>query len=290
LIFLWGGIVELDRAEYLGVFLEEAKAAADAVDRSLERLRTGFDRRAVNAALIPLERLNGAAGVLDMSPVADLTRVMSQAFSLVRRRQSVPDQVMFELLAVGSGRLRSIVEDLERTGTTEQSVAELCASMARAGGEAKEDGTVTVDAIKQECLEQVQRSAAPNRLGAGPSVITMQEEVTSGRTGGGAWGKMRVAELRVRFSATLAFKETRAYQLLRNLAAIGTVLASVPEWNEMNEASDEMRVLLVTDEPDSTVMASAHSISGIEDAEILAVSQEEGDSLEPDAEIGRAHV
>jgi chemotaxis protein histidine kinase CheA len=283
--------LELDRADYLGVFLEEAKATADAVDRALEQLRSGYDRRAVNAALIPLERLNGAAGVLDMGPVASLTKVMGQAFSLVRRRQRPPDEVMGELLAVGAGRLRSIVADLETTGTTEQSVQELCESMERAGEPRQEaPSPEALETIKQECLEQVERRTNLDRLGDGPSVLTLGEDLPHPLSGELAWGKMRVVELRVKFEAALMFKETRAYQLLRNLAAIGTVLASVPEWNEMSDGHEEIRVLLVTDETDATIAASAHSIAGIREVEILAVRGHEAELMEDGEDVVGAEM
>jgi two-component system chemotaxis sensor kinase CheA len=240
----------MDRSKYLDVFIEEARENLQVVNSVLLSLEEkGFDEAQMNEAFRVVHTIKGTAGVMGIDQIGGLAHIMEDLFDILRKKKTVPEKAMIQLLFTGVDTIERMLVELEKDGTTAINASDLVARM-----KAARDSTGAIPEVK------VEHNAAPAEITLTPE---QRKQVEDAATAG-----LRALLVEAIFAPDLKFREGRAYQVLRNLKAIGQAVLSQPEVRDMPDTVPAVTVLLLTDQADEVVVSETKAITGIAEVKV----------------------
>jgi len=239
----------MDNSKYLDVFIEESRENLEALNGMLLSLeQDGFNEEGMNGAFRAMHTIKGTAGVIGIAPIQELAHVMEDLFDVLRKGKETPSRTVLELLFAGVDLIEGMLNDLEASGTTNRPIKDLAdrirevmyapAVPAAAPLPASEEaaGSLALDAQQ---LDQLREVLPP---GERPVAVTV------------AWVE------------GLKFKEGRAYQVAKALSALGTLLASSPEVEEVADTDESLLLVVGTTQDDGALLAAVRDVTGVASA------------------------
>jgi len=242
----------VDKSKYLDVFIEEARENLQGVNNVLLELEEkGFSEESMKVAYRVVHTIKGTAAVIGIEPISELAHVMEDLFGILVEKKKTPEKKLLNLLFRGADTIEKMIGQLEKDGTTDIKVEGLIAEMkefedlsAKNAVAEKENGS--------ECqgtsliLDTEQKKQVNDAIGAGKQVY----------------------EVAVTYEKKLKFKEGRAFQLVRRLAQMGTIITSRPTAAEVKEEDDGITILLATQENTEEIGKAAKDVIGMEEVDI----------------------
>ncbi len=264
----------VDKSKYLDVFIEEARENLQGVNNVLLELEEkGFSEESMAVAYRVVHTIKGTAAVIGIEPISELAHVMEDLFGILVEQKKTPEKKLLNLLFRGADTIEKMIVQLEKEGTTDIKVDGLIAEMkkfedlnAKSAVTEKENGSEN-----QGCslvLDTEQKKLVNEAIGAGKLVY----------------------EVVVTYEKKLKFKEGRAFQLVRRLAQMGSIITSRPVSTEVKEDDDGITLLLVTQENAEEIAKAAKDVIGMEQVDIemlMGFKDDETCSAEP-LEAGEA--
>ena len=250
----------VDKSKYLDVFIEEARENLQGVNNVLLELEEkGFSEESMKVAYRVVHTIKGTAAVIGIESISELAHVMEDLFGILVEQKKTPEKKLLNLLFRGADTIEKMIVQLEKDGTTDIKVDGLIAEMKKFQDLASKPG-----AVKEEQKEE---------QGGNLPLSTEQKKQVNDAIGS---GKL-VYEIVVTYEKNLKFKEGRAFQLVRRMSQMGTLITSKPLATEVKEDDDGMTLVLATQENAEAIAIAAKDIIGMEqvDTEMLMGFKEE---------------
>jgi two-component system, chemotaxis family, sensor kinase CheA len=245
----------VDKSKYLDVFIEEARENLQGVNNVLLELEEkGFSEESMKVAYRVVHTIKGTAAVIGIEPISELAHVMEDLFGILVEQKKTPEKKLLNLLFRGADTIEKMIVQLEKDGVTNIKVDGLIAEMK-----------MFVD-LSEKSVAEGKEGGAEEQGGNLPLSIEQKKQVNDELSA----GKM-VYEIVVTYEKNLKFKEGRAFQLVRRMSQVGTLITSKPLVNEVKEEDDGMTMVLSTQENTEAIVKAAKDVIGMEqvDTEML---------------------
>ncbi|HEY3420864.1 MAG TPA: chemotaxis protein CheA [Methanomassiliicoccales archaeon] len=250
----------VDKSKYLDVFIEEARENLQGVNNVLLELEEkGFSEESMKVAYRVVHTIKGTAAVIGIDSISELAHVMEDLFGILVEQKKTPEKKLLNLLFRGVDTIEKMIVQLEKDGVTDIKVEGLIAEMKQFENLAAKSNEAAVEAREEEGgdlpLSTEQKKQVNEAISAGKLVF----------------------EVVVTYEKNLKFKEGRAFQLVRRLSQMGTLITSKPLANEVKEDDDGITLVLATQENAEAISKAAKDIIGMEqvDTEMLEGFKEE---------------
>jgi two-component system chemotaxis sensor kinase CheA len=250
----------VDKSKYLDVFIEEARENLQGVNTVLLELEEkGFSEESMKVAYRVVHTIKGTAAVVGIEPISELAHVMEDLFGILVEQKKTPDKKLLNLLFRGADTIEKMIVQLEKDGTTDIKVDGLIAEM-------KKFEDLSAKSVEAE---------SENGSAQGSNLALSLEQKKQVNDAIGA-GKL-VFEIVVTYEKKLKFKEGRAFQLVRRMSQIGSIITSSPAATEVKEEDDGITIILATQETAEEIGKAAKDVIGMEqvDTEMLMGFKEE---------------
>ncbi|MFL5883889.1 MAG: Hpt domain-containing protein [Thermoleophilaceae bacterium] len=231
----------MDAAEYLPMFLEEAREHLQSLNLAVVRIEeTPNDGETIDEIFRAAHSLKGMSATMGFAGIAELTHEMENVFELLRQRSTGLDRDAIDALLACLDALEGAVDAIDTDGVERIDPAPLIAKLRALGRAPKEE------------------TDAP----AGPPSA---EEIAD-RAGG-----HRYVELAIQLSDEVAMPGVRAYMVLAALADHGELIGSWPA-HEAVDGFDgkEIQAWLVSDHEDDVVTAAARAVDDVSQVSLIA--------------------
>jgi two-component system chemotaxis sensor kinase CheA len=241
----------MESSKYLDVFIEESKDNLQTLNSTLLDLeRDGFSEEGMNAAFRAMHTIKGTAGVIGITPIQQLAHVMEDLFDDLRRKKETPPRNVLELLFAGVDLIESMLLDLEASGATQRPVEDLVEGMRSVMGEAP-----LVEAVEQAPIDDA-FTLEPEQLEQVRSLLSEGE---------------RPVAVIVKWSKGLKLKEGRAFQVVRALSSMGSLIATSPDTDDISDDDAELILVIGATASDADLMNAVKDITGVESATVHAM-------------------
>ena len=145
---------------------------------------------------------------------------------------------MIQLLFTGVDKIEKMLNQLEKDGTTNIDVKDLIEKMK-----------VARDHTTRRCHPRQPPTPGGPRSRRWPWPRSIRRISTP------PWPmESGPSQIKITFTTGLTFKEGRAYQVVRNLSALGLVAACQPAVNDMPDTTPAFAALVVTDQDDEALV------------------------------------
>ena len=241
----------VDKSKYLDVFIEEARENLQGVNNVLLELEEkGFSEESMKVAYRVVHTIKGTAAVIGIEPISELAHVMEDLFGILVEKKKTPEKKLLNLLFRGADMIEKMIVQLEKDGTTDIKVDELIAEMKKF----EDLSAKSAGAEEQKAVEE----------GSNLPLSTEQKKQVNDAI---AAGKL-VYEVVVTYEKKLKFKEGRAFQLIRRLSQIGSIITTSPAAAEVKEEDEGITILMATQEPAEEIGKASKDVIGMEEVEI----------------------
>lgn len=232
--------MSVDKSKYIEAFIEEARENLQTLNACLLSLESeGYNEVSLNEAYRVMHTIKGTASAIGLDVVSTLTHEVEDLLDHLRERHTSPDPEAMAILFNAADTVDHILMDLEKDGKCEMDLSDQVARVkAYMGSSRAEQGQQTMPKV---ALTSEQKATIAAALAEGKRAI----------------------ELRLMFQEDLAFREGRAYQAIRALGPMGTMLESFPDWKEISDTIPGFIVILITTEADEMINATMRGITGI---------------------------
>ena len=240
--------MSIDKSKYTEAFVEEARENLQTLNACLLSLESeGYNEVSLNEAYRTMHTIKGTASAIGIDVVSTLTHEVEDLLDFLRERHVGPDSEAMAMLFNAADTVDRILVDLERDGKSNMDVSDQVARVKTYMGNSREE--LGQQAMAKVALNAEQKAAIASALAEGK----------------------RAVELRLMFQEDLAFREGRAYQAIRALSPLGSVVESFPNWKDIADTHPGFIVVLITAEADEKINESVRGITGIAETRIQPV-------------------
>ena len=246
----------MENTKYLDVFIEESKEILQTLNGTLLSLeQDGFEEESMNAGFRAMHTIKGTAGVIGIPSIQQLAHIMEDLFDDLRTKKEAPPRHVLELLFAGVDRIEEMLLELETSGETKLQVDDLVEGMRSA-----REGSIQPDVVEASSPE----GSSPEEFALDPDQV---EEIRSLLPVGD-----RPVAVLVTWSEGLKFKEGRAYQVVKALSSLGTLLATSPATEDVSDADNSLILVLGTTRSDAEIVGAAQDVTGVSSVAIHAIN------------------
>jgi two-component system chemotaxis sensor kinase CheA len=240
--------MSVDKSKYIEAFVEEARENLQTLNACLLSLESeGYNEVSLNEAYRVMHTIKGTASAIGIDVVSTLTHEVEDLLDFLRERRVSPDQEAMAMLFNAADTVEKILLDLEKDGKSEIDVSDQVSKVKAYMGSSRED--LGQQAMPKVALSAEQKSALVSAIAEGK----------------------RALEVRMMFQEDLAFREGRAYQAIRALGQVSTVVESFPNWKDISDTHPGFIAVLTATDPDEKIVETAKAITGIADVRIQQV-------------------
>ena len=282
----------MDTAQYLGVFLDEAKEHLQTLNDSIMQLEQEPDSEdCINEIFRAAHSMKGMAGTMGYKRMQDLTHHIEDVFSDVRNGALKVDSNMVDILFQSLDAVQAYVDNITETqdeGTEENEhlIKALSDIRAGKGGAAASDDAPAEggDAAAPEMVDPSDDSPAWSHMKLEPQVREQCEEESKG-------GK-KLYGLTVHIQESCVLKAARAFLVIKGLEDIGEIATSEPSSQDIEDEKFEnsFSLLLITEEAQEKAVEIAKDVSEIEKVEIGDFDLASAKSTEDEEASGAAEA
>lgn len=217
-------------SDYMGPFLDEADEQLAALSEGLLALEINpGDEDTIQSVFRAAHSLKGAAGSMGFVTVATLAHKMESLLEEVRGGQRPADRPMIDLLLSGVDMLKTMVGEITTQSVPHTDATELCNAME----------LFLERSAPPAPLEPVSTIPAP---ASPPPVATVRYRIT------------------VALDPQLPMKDVKAFLILSNLEAVGSIEKCHPERSAVTEGAfqDRFEVVVSTTAPEARLRAACN--------------------------------
>jgi two-component system chemotaxis sensor kinase CheA len=253
----------MNPSEYKEVFLAEARENLANLNRSLLVLeKNPAENESIKEIFRAAHTLKGMSATMGYEPMARLTHEMESALDPIRLGRRPLTSSLVDTLFACLDQLETWVKELGSSDRLDNApLASLLSRLQSSGSAAIETALVTPTPPPTPGRNEPVTAPPPLLLSEGE-----REVLSQARSGG-----FSAFQVTVEFHPDCAFKEVRAFMVLRNINENGEVLRSdpSPEDIEAGRFGKGFRLVVVTDKTASDLESSLRGISEVTLAEVV---------------------
>jgi len=241
-----------DMAQFLGVFLDEAREQLELIESSILQMERGDRSSEILQALFrAAHTVKGSSRAMGFMAVGDLTHHMENVLDDLRNGRQSVTTASVDVLLNCLDTLTALIDDVATNGTAtaalDADVARLIARLDALCSNDKVEVLSSLDAVATE----------PLKAGISRSQITLSEYEQTSLEDAIASG-LTIFHVGITIAKDCLMKSVRAYMILDALGALGSVLVSAPNEDQLDaEAFDRYFELLFAGSCSATEVESA---------------------------------
>ena len=274
----------MDTAQYLGVFLDEAKEHLQTLNDSIMQLEQEPESEdCINEIFRAAHSMKGMAGTMGYKRMQDLTHHIEDVFSDVRNGALKVDSNMVDILFQSLDAVQAYVDNITETqdeGTEEnehliKALSDIRAGKSGGGAAPAADAAPAEEAAAApEMVDPSDDSPAWSHMKVDPQVREHCEEEAKG-------GK-KLYGMTIHIMESCVLKAARAFLVFKGLEEIGEIAMSEPSTQDIEDEHFEnsFSLLLITDDTQEKAQEIAKDVSEIEKVEIGDFDLEHAKSTE----------
>ena len=277
-----------DMSQFLGVFLDEANEQMELLENDILQLEQAPSQALLQRIFRAAHTLKGSSRAMGFTPMGELTHAMEDVFDKLRQDELTVNSALIDALFVGLDALKVMKEEIAETGaTTLDTTTQTARLRAALNGEAP----AALNGEAPAALEPAPKSEAnPPRVieaAAPPAADTPLSEAgfhlklaldqqnaleAALETG------LKIYELRIAVADDCIMKSVRALMTLQALERVGSVLATWPNEEALDNEQFEQyfEVTLATAQEMETVRAAIDKVTEIRVSLIAPWPKEQG--------------
>jgi two-component system chemotaxis sensor kinase CheA len=271
-----------EMAQFLGVFLDEAAEQLELLEKDILALETEASPDLLQEIFRAAHTLKGSSRAMGYTSMGELTHAMEDVFDKLRKEEIGVSTAIVDALFDSLDLLKKILEEISSTGNSTIDTTTQTESLR-----ALLDN-VTHYEDNQETLAETSRVAFQHAPLSETARIAMQEAINSG---------LQVRRLTVRIADDCVMKSVRALMVMQSLETVGSILATTPEEEaiENEQFAETFGLVLATDKPpellQKTAMATAEIVevtvsepeTGLASPPVSGQAPDTATNLEPEA-------
>jgi two-component system chemotaxis sensor kinase CheA len=241
-----------EMAQYLGVFLDEATEQLELLEKDILALETGASPDLLQEIFRAAHTLKGSSRAMGYTSMGELTHAMEDVFDKLRKDEISVSTPIVDALFDSLDLLKRLLEEISSTGNSTIDTSVQTENLrALLDGVAQSE---THDAIQEGTGRGVFQHAPLSETAR----VALQEAVNSG---------LQVRRLTVRIADDCVMKSVRALMVLQSLETVGSILATTPEEEaiENEEFAESFGLVLATDQPPELLRKTVLSTAEIVD-------------------------
>ncbi len=260
-----------DMSQFLDVFLDEATEQIDLLERDILKLETAESTELIQGIFRAAHTLKGSSRAMGFTSMGELTHAMEDILDKLRHNQLTVNREMVDALFQALDTLKAMKEDIADNGitdlTTEKETERLRAVVKAAPSEvqAEVSDTLPLTATLEFELTDAEKLAVREATAAGLNLYRLDIDVVS----------------------DCLMKSVRALMVLQALDTVGSVLASLPDEEGIEneafgttfslliatgESAQQLKLIALNVNEISDVRASEHLQENTETDEISAAN------------------
>jgi two-component system chemotaxis sensor kinase CheA len=246
-----------DMSQYLGVFLDEANEQLERLEQEILKLEQELSPELLQEIFRAAHTLKGSSRAMGFTAMGELTHAMEDVFDKLRHDELTVSGALIDALFQGLDALKAMKEEIAATKASTLDTAEQTARLRAA----LESESPTEPSASAPASAPVEAAAFQFALSDG-GLMALQD---AGESGCVAFG------LKIHIASDCIMKSVRALMVLQALERVGSVLATIPDEDAIeNEAFENtFEILLVTQESAEALRAAACTITEIREAEVI---------------------
>jgi two-component system chemotaxis sensor kinase CheA len=237
-----------DQKKYFELFIEEANEQLQNLNQSLLVLESNKqDQDSVNEAFRLIHTVKGTANILGLNNIGDLAHSMEDLLDDIRVKKIEFNQEIMDILFEGIDILSEMVAELAEKGEVKTDAAGFIENIREINNsfntdQDSDDSFESLDII----LDNAQKKSFTDAKDKGSNLFLVN----------------------ITISDDCKLKEGRIFQVLKDLKSLGTVIASAPDTNNVQEDQNKIQVLLATSADKKEVKVKVKNVSEIKDVMI----------------------
>lgn len=258
-----------DMSQYLGVFLDEATEQLELLERDILLLEQNPSQELLNGIFRAAHTLKGSSRAMGFTAMGELTHAMEDVFDQLRQNKLTVTRELVDALFAGLDMLKAMTEEIAAQGATELDASELTARL-------RQTLEQKTGAAPEGTPPPAPATASPETTAADPEdtappvpAFTLTDAQKTAvqeaqRTG------LTLLTLQVRLAPDCLMKSVRAMMVLQALEQVGTLLATRPDEDALDneEFENHFDVLIATEREDDAVAAAARGVNEVQDVRV----------------------
>ncbi|MCS6776620.1 MAG: Hpt domain-containing protein, partial [Chloroherpetonaceae bacterium] len=266
-----------DMSQYLGVFLDEATEQLELLERDILLLEQNPSQELLNGIFRAAHTLKGSSRAMGFTAMGELTHAMEDVFDQLRQNRLTVTRDLVDALFAGLDMLKAMTEEIAAQGATELDAGELTARLRQTlepkAGDAPDLPPVPASApisLAAEAMALEETTVPPFALTDAQKAAIREAQQTG----------LTLLTLRVRLASDCLMKSVRAMMVLQALEQVGSLLATRPEEEALDneEFEDHFHVLIATEREDAAVIAAAQGVNEVADVQVHPFTLPSGDA------------
>jgi two-component system chemotaxis sensor kinase CheA len=262
-----------EMAQFLGVFLDEASEQLELLERAILDLEHNSTPELLQEIFRAAHTLKGSSRAMGFTSMGELTHAMEDVFDKLRQDEIAVSLPIVDALFEGLDLLKNLKEEIATAGEATTDTSDLTSRLR-----AVMDGAPKAGGAAEPVAEASAGVATPGEIAFQHTALTetarmaMQDAKSVGCT---------VYQITVAIASDCAMKSVRALMLMQSLETIGSILATTPDEEAIENEEFEFQFGLV--------FASEKSVDEIRSLG-MHIAELTGLEITPLSEAGKAPV
>ncbi len=268
-----------DMSQFLGVFLDEAREQLALLEEDILKLEQSSSESLLQEIFRAAHTLKGSSRTMGFVPMGELTHAMEDVFDQLRQNKLEVGGALINALFASLDSLKAMIEDIADAGNTTRDTSGETASLRAVLTSGKKIGTQEAGAAPEQATsgnQQITKDGEALSLSPCLPVSLSEDRTLTGfelKLSEAAYEAAAEARgagcavygLKLEVATDCIMKSVRALMTLQALDRIGTVLASLPDEDGLeNEAFETtFEVALASEATPDEITAAAHSVNEI---------------------------
>jgi len=197
----------------------------------LQLENTGYDKDIIRQLYGLFHTIKGTAAVLGIDPISNLAHSMEDLLDVFQEKENTLDKNTLDLLFKSSDSIEVMLKDLADNGQVEYDPKEIIKQLNKILNEYTKNDSKKGNNPKNE-EQKDELALTPDQKGLVMEALTENKNIF---------------ELEISMEEDMKFKAGRIFQFQKALSLNGYVIASVPDFENIEDSVNEIKILYATD-------------------------------------------
>ncbi len=233
-----------DMSQFLGVFLDEANEQMELLETNILLLEQEASQELLQVIFRAAHTLKGSSRAMGFTSMGELTHAMEDVFDKLRNDELTVNRELIDALFVGLDSLKAMLLEISASGSTELDTSVETTRLRNVLNAESEDKSENAAAAASPAIEAVlPQTAAGTFTSTSKLSETARVSVHDALSNG-----CRVYTLKVNIAQDCMMKSVRALMVLQQLESVGSILATTPDEEKLEneEFEHDFQVVFAT--------------------------------------------
>ena len=250
-----------DMSQYLGVFLDETNEQIEILERDILKLEHEASQTLLQEIFRAAHTLKGASRAMGFGSMGELTHAMEDIFDQLRNSELQVSLALIDALFAGLDALKQMQQDIAAGGATTLDTTVQTAQLRAVLGGAAAEQSASAAGLTAPPTVPAASGNSENRASFQTILLPTQQNALEDALASG----YEVFGLKVTVAADCVMKSVRALMALQALEHLGSILATTPDDEALDneQFEDSFEIVFATQNGAAAVRSAVGSIAEI---------------------------